>query len=353
MDPETDTDLRETRPVERRAERSLDEVIVGVDAVVVQEEELAEEAAEAHSDLPKPRVVPRVKPRTEAELEGLTAPPRQRYPVKLRRSLGELWRARELMYTFVERDLRVRYKQAALGAFWALLQPLMLMVVFSVVFGRVAKLPHSHNGVNIPYPIFAYACLVPWQLFSGAIGYGTTSIITNSPIIRKIYCPREIFPLAAIMSAGVDFAVSSLILLGMLFVYGYFPMVTWIAVPVLLFGLLLLMIAVTLFVSAITAYFRDTRYGMPMLLQILLFATPVAYGLDALFAEGVIAPGFQRLYLYLNPLAPLMEGFRQTLLYGEWPMWGPVGSAVAVGAVLSVLAYRWYKRIDRTFADVI
>lgn len=314
------------------------------------------------------RVIPRVKPRTTEELDA-EPPPKQRYPVQLGRALRELWAAREVLLTFVERDLRVRYKQAALGAFWAIVQPIMLMVIFTVVFGKIAKV----GSEGLPYPVFAYAALVPWSLFTSSISAATSSIVGNSAIVRKIHMPREIFALSGIVSSGVDFAISFVILIGLLVFYRFtsencancLPGVTWLALPILLGVLLMLTVALSLVAAAVTVYFRDTRYGIPMLMQILLYATPVAYPLSRMIGPceqvaGLVAPqcgvlqGFWAdAYLYLNPLAPLMDGFRRVLALGEWPAWGPLGSAAAVSFVAMCLAYAWYKRIDRTFADVI
>lgn len=332
-------DVELQRPIVKRARRP--------DAQSpISEEEIAEEES-SH------RALPRVNPLTTADLE-VEPPPRQRYRTPLRRSFAELIRARELLLTFVERDLKVRYKQAKLGAMWAILQPLMLMVVFTVVFGRIAKI----GSEDLPYPIFAYTALVPWGLFSGAVGYGTNSIIGASGTIRKIYCPREIFPLTSVLSAGFDFLVSSVILFGMLFVYIFLtsskvadPSITWVAFPLLLLLTLVFALVFTLFASAATVYYRDVRYGMPMLLTILMYATPVAYPINK--AVSALPEALRDLYPYLNPLAPIMDGFRRVLAHGQWPAWQPLGSAAAVGLVALFIVYRWYKRIDGTFADVI
>ena len=314
------------------------------------------------------RVIPRVKPRTTEELDA-EPPPKQRYPVQLGRALRGLWAAREVLLTFVERDLRVRYKQAALGAFWAIVQPIMLMVIFTVVFGKIARV----GSEGLPYPVFAYAALVPWSLFTSSISAATSSIVGNSAIVRKIHMPREIFALSGIVSSGVDFAISFVILIGLLVFYRFtadncancLPGVTWLALPILLGVLLMLTVAVSLVAAAVTVYFRDTRYGIPMLMQILLYATPVAYPLSKMIGPceqvaGLVGPqcgvlhGFWAdAYQYLNPLAPLMDGFRRVLALGAWPAWGPLGVAAAVSFVAMCLAYAWYKRIDRTFADVI
>ena len=302
------------------------------------------------------RRIPRVKALTTEDLGDLKAPSRQRYPVHLGAKLRELWRARELLLTFVERDLRVRYKQAVLGAFWAIAQPLMLMVVFSVVFGRIARV--GTEGIE-PYMVFSYTALVPFQLFASSLNYGTSSIVSNWATIRKIYMPREIFPLAAVLSAGFDFLVSSTILLAMLLAFGYYPRVTWFAYPLLLVILLMLTAAVTLTVSAITAYVRDTRYGIPLMIQVLMYATPVAYPLTK--ALDALPDGVAQAYPYLNPLVPIMDGFRRVLVgvvdqtghHNAWPEWGPLGVAAGVAFVGLALAYRWYKRIDPNFADVV
>jgi len=296
------------------------------------------------------RKIPRVRALTTEDLGELQPPGKQRYPVRILQKLAELWRARELVYTFVERDLRVRYKQAVLGAFWAIAQPLMLMVVFSVVFGRIAKVPSE----GLPYIVFSYVALVPFQLFASSLNYGTSSIVSNWATIRKIYMPREIFPLAAVLSAGFDFLVSSVILVGILLTFGIFPFGTWIAYPVLLAVLMLFTTSITMLVSMTTAYVRDTRYGIPLLLQILMFASPVAYPLSRVIGpDGAIQGTLADIYPYVNPLVPIMDGFRRVLAHGQWPDWGPLASAAGVGLILLAVVYRAYKRLDPNFADVV
>ncbi len=306
------------------------------------------------------RVIPRVKPRTTEELET-QPPPKQHYPTHVGEALRELWATREVVLTFVERDLRVRYKQAALGAFWAIVQPIMLMVIFSVVFGKIAKV----GSEGLPYPAFSYAALVPWSLFTSSISYATSGVVGNSAIIRKIHMPREIFALSGILSSGVDYAVSMVILIVMLAFYGIYPAVSWIALPVVLAVLAMLMIGVSLVAAAVTVYFRDTRYGIPLLMQILLYATPVAYPISKMVGPcervagltqpqcGVLHGFWADAYQFLNPLAPIMNGFRRVMAHGQWPEWSPLGVAAGVSFVGMCGAYWWYKRIDRTFADVI
>ena len=331
-------EFRELRAFERRAERTDDE-FTGAGSIAD-----FEEAERTH------QVIPRVKPLREDEIEGLVPPAKQHYPVQLGAQFRRLRGSRELLRTFVERDLRVRYKQAVLGAFWAVGQPLIYMVLFTFVFGRVAKV----GSDGLPYPIFSYCALVPWSLFSSSFTSANTSIITNAAIVRKIDLPREIFPLAAVGSSVADFAISLLILIGMLVGFGFLPTVTWLAVPLLVLILLVFTIAAALIVSLTTVYFRDTRQLVPMAMLFLMFATPVAFPLsDIIGPDGALQGWLAEAYLYLNPLAPLIDGIRGALALDTWPMWGPVTSSAVVSSLLLVLSYRWYKNHDRTFADVI
>lgn len=291
----------------------------------------------------------RVMPLTSEDLH-LDPPPQVRLRVPVANSVLELLRSRTLLLTFVERDLRVRYKQAALGGLWAVLQPLMLMVIFTVVFGRIAKV----GSDGLPYAVFAYTALAPWQLFSNSVSYGTTSVLSNAPIVRKIYMPREIFPLSAYLAAAVDLGVTCLVLVGMLFAFGYWPTVQWVVVPLLILILSCYAVAASLVFSGLIVRYRDLRYATPMLLQVLLYATPIAYPLSRLTGPNGILHGWVRVaYPYLNPFAPIVDGFRRALALGLWPQWGPLASAAGLGVVLVACSYRWYKRADRNFADVI
>jgi ABC-2 type transport system permease protein/lipopolysaccharide transport system permease protein len=285
-------------------------------------------------------------PFREARDLPASPPPRRRDRVRSLKSLRELLAGREILMTFFERDLRLRYRQAALGAAWALLQPLLLMVVFTFVFGRIART----GSEGAPYAVFAYSGLVPWGFFAGSINYGTGSILTNAPIVRKVYLPREVFPLASVLSAGADLVVAGAILLVMLVAYGLHPSVAWLGALLLLGILAVLSVAVTMAASLVTVYFRDTRFAVPTLLQVLLYATPVAYPLATVRRA---LPGRLGSLYELNPLVPIIDGFHRTLLHGQWPEWGPVGVAAGVSTLALTLAYRWYKSVDRVFADVI
>jgi ABC-type polysaccharide/polyol phosphate export permease len=304
------------------------------------DEQELEEAAIGHA-------IPTVRPLTDADLPS-EPPPQQRYRQGLLASIREFWAYREVVYTLAWRDVRVRYKQAALGATWALLNPLVLMVIFSLVFGTIARIEWPGG---VPYPIGSYVALVPWALFAGSLAYGATSVISNGSIIRKVYCPREAFPVAATLGAGFDFLASSVVLLGMLIAYGYYPRLTWFAALGLLGVLFILTLALTMLVSILTAFYRDTRYGVPLLIQVLLFATPVAYPIERI-TEGAFSSILKTLYVYGNPLTPIVNGFRRSIIYGQWPEAGPTGAATGVAVGLLLVTYWFFKRKDALISDV-
>ncbi|MGH2652498.1 MAG: ABC transporter permease, partial [Actinomycetota bacterium] len=237
---------------------------------------------------------------------------------------------------------------AVLGATWALLNPLVLMVIFTLIFGAIAKIKPPQG---VPYPVFSYVALVPWALFAGSLAYGATSVISNGSIIRKVYCPREAFPVAATLGAGFDFLASSVVLIGMLLAYGYFPQLTWFAALGLLGVLFILTLALTMLVSILTAFYRDTRYGVPLLIQVLLFATPVGYPIEK-FTEGAFSSLLKTLYVYGNPLTPLINGIRQAVIYGRWPEAGPTWAATGVAVGLLLVTYWFFKRKDALISDV-
>jgi len=256
--------------------------------------------------------------------------------------LRELWAARELVRTLGERDLRARYKQAALGFSWAVLTPLVYMVVFTVFFQRVADVETG----DVPYALFAYLGLLPWTLFSSCVSLGGLSLVSNLSLLNKVYCPREVFPLASAGVAVTDTVAASLVL-GILFaVHTYAPRATVVWVPVLLAVQLAFTLGVTLAVSAVVVYLRDLRHLIPIILQVGLFATPVAYGIDAV-------PGSARwVYALANPLAPVIDGYRRTVLYGTAPDWSLLGLGACSAAVVLVSGYSLFKRLETGFADV-
>jgi lipopolysaccharide transport system permease protein len=256
--------------------------------------------------------------------------------------LSEVWRFRELLFFLVWRDIKVRYKQTALGASWAILQPFMLMVVFSVFLGHLAKVPS--NGV--PYPIFSYAALVPWTLFSSSLAGASGSIVRNVNLVSKVYFPRLILPLAAGASFILDFAIALVLVVGMMFYYGVYPSLAVLWLPALTLLALITALAVGIWSSAVNVRYRDVQYAVPFLIQLWLFASPVAY-------PSTLIPKAWRPIYGLNPIAGVVEGFRWALL-GTNTRPGPM-IAVSAGAAIVMLVggMAYFQRLERTFADLI
>lgn len=256
--------------------------------------------------------------------------------------LGELWHYRELLYFLTWRDIKVRYKQTALGVAWAVLQPLITMVIFSVIFGQLAKLPSD----GIPYPIFSYAALLPWGLFSGALQRAGTSLVANSNLITKVYFPRLVIPISAVAAGLVDFVISFVVLLGLMFYYRITP--TWMILTIPLFVLLAVLtaLAVSLWLSALNVQFRDVQHMIPFLIQAWMYASPVAY------STGLIPNGPWRILYGLNPLAGVIQGFRWALLGGN-----PPNELMAISGVIVLLLLLsglfYFRRMEKTFADVV
>ncbi|MDP2725936.1 MAG: ABC transporter permease [Dehalococcoidia bacterium] len=256
--------------------------------------------------------------------------------------LHDLWEHRELLFFLVWRDIKVRYKQTALGAAWAILQPFLTMIVFSVFFGNLAKVPSD----GIPYPIFAYCALVPWQLFAFALTESGNSLIANQQLITKVYFPRLAIPVAAVLAGLVDFAIAFLVLLGMMLYYGIMPTAAVFTLPLFVIFAIVTALAVGLWLSALNVQYRDVRYTIPFLTQFWLFATPIAY-------SSSLVPESWRAWYGLNPMAGVVEGFRWALL-GKGEGIGPllIVSALAVSLLLlGGLAY--FRRMEKTFADVV
>jgi len=260
----------------------------------------------------------------------------------LRLKLRDVWAYRELLYFLVWRDVKVRYKQTALGAAWAILQPVMTMVVFSVFFGRLAKVPSD----GIPYPVFAFAALLPWQLFAYALSESSNSLVSNQNLITKVYFPRLVIPMSAVLAGLVDFAVAFVILLGMMRYYGIVPTAAIALLPLFVLLAVATALAVGLWLSALNVKYRDVRYTIPFLTQFWLFATPVAY-------PSTLVPERWRALYGLNPMAGVVEGFRWALL-GKSQGPGPL-LAVSVGAVVVLLVggLIYFRRMESTFADIV
>jgi homopolymeric O-antigen transport system permease protein len=257
-------------------------------------------------------------------------------------ALRELWEYRELAYFLVWRDLKVRYKQTVLGAAWAIIQPLFTMVVFSLFFGRLARMPSD----GIPYPIFSYAALVPWTFFATALGQSTDSLVGSSNLIKRVYFPRLAIPIAAVLSSVVDFAIAFVVLVGMILCYGLRPTVNVLWLPLFLLLALVTALGAGLWLSALNVQFRDVRYTVPFLIQFWLFATPIVY------PSSLLHQPWRTLY-GLNPMAGVVEGFRWALL-GTKTAPGPMLIISALAAFSLVLGGAFYfRRMEKSFADVV
>jgi lipopolysaccharide transport system permease protein len=256
--------------------------------------------------------------------------------------LKELWNYRELLYFLTWRDVKVRYKQATLGVAWTVIQPLMTMVIFSLIFGQLAKLPSD----GIPYPIFSYAALLPWQLFSGTLTRASTSLVSNANLLTKVYFPRLIIPLSAITAGLVDFAISFLVLLGLMLYYGIFPNWVVLLLPFLVLFAVLTALGVGLWLSALNVQYRDVQHMVPFVVQVWMFASPVAY------SAGLIPKGLWRIVYGLNPMAGVIQGFRWVLLNGKPPDELMIVAVIMVMMLLgSGLIY--FKHMEKTFADIV
>ena len=254
--------------------------------------------------------------------------------------LRELWQYRELVYFLTWRDIKVRYKQTALGAAWAIIQPFFTMVVFSLFFGRLARIPSD----GVPYPIFTYAALVPWTFFANSLAQSADSLVGSANLIKKVFFPRLAIPISSVFSGVVDFTLAFIVLLFMMVFYGLVPTANILWLPALLLLALVTSLGVGLWLSALNVQYRDVRYVVPFIVQFWLFATPVAY------PSSLLEEPWRTLY-GLNPMAGVVEGFRWALLgSGEPP--GPMIAVSAAAAVTVLLGGAYYfRRMETTFAD--
>jgi homopolymeric O-antigen transport system permease protein len=256
--------------------------------------------------------------------------------------LGELWQYRGLLYFLIWRDVKVRYKQTALGAAWAIIQPVMIMVVFSLFFGKLGKIPSD----GVPYPIFSFAALVPWTFFANGLSQSSNSLVGSSNLITKVYFPRLAIPIATVLSGVVDFVLAFMVLLVMMLYYGITPTINTLWLPLFLLLAVVISLGVGLWLSALNVEFRDVRYVVPFLTQFWLFATPIAYPSSLLHEPWRTVYG-------LNPMVGVVEGFRWALL-GTATAPGPslVTSSLAALVILVSGAF-YFRRMEKTFADVV
>ena len=256
--------------------------------------------------------------------------------------LKAIWEYRELLYFLVWRDLKVRYRQTIIGVGWVVLQPLLTMLLFTVVFGNLAKIPSD----GVPYPIFTYSALLPWNLFAASLARGGTSVVVNAQLVSKIYFPRLILPLSGILSPLVDFAVSFVVFIAMMIWFGILPGIGVLALPLFLVLLLLTALAVGLWLSALNVRYRDVGHTIPFLVQFWLFASPVAYPVS-------LVPEKWRMLYGLNPMAGVIEGFRWSLLGKESPDFAVIAISVVMVLALLIPGVIYFKYTERTFADLV
>ncbi len=256
--------------------------------------------------------------------------------------LGELWDSRDLLYFLVWRDVKVRYKQTFFGVAWAVMQPLFTMIIFSIFFGALARLPSD----GVPYPVFTLAALLPWQLFAGALGNSANSLVGSQALIKKVYFPRLVIPAAAVLEGLPDFLVALVLLVGAMAIYGIAPTANIIWLPALVALALATAFAVGLWLAAVNVQYRDVRYTIPFLVQLWLFASPVAY------SSSLVPEPWRALY-GLNPMAGVVDGFRWAL-FGQGAAPGAI-LAVSTAAVIVILAsgLAYFRAMERTFADVL
>jgi lipopolysaccharide transport system permease protein len=261
--------------------------------------------------------------------------------------LSALWKYRELIYFLTWRDIKVRYKQAALGIAWAIIQPIMIMIVFTLIFGNLANLKTDASIPQSFYPVFSFAALLPWQLFQGALQRAGISLVGNANLLTKVYFPRLIIPIAAVAAGLVDFFFSFLVLVGLMIFYGVKVNwnVLWL-IPLILLALLTAL-AVGLWLSALNVQYRDVTHMIPFLLQAWMYASPVAYSIDMIPSHGI-----WRIVYGLNPMTGVIQGFRWALLCGSQPDHIMIVSVVMV-FVLLISGLYYFRRMERTFADMI
>jgi lipopolysaccharide transport system permease protein len=264
-------------------------------------------------------------------------PPRKWVPV----DLHELWNYRELLTSFTIRDIKIRYKQTALGFLWAIIQPLFMMLIFTVIFGSFAKIPSD----GLPYPLFSFAALLPWMLFSEGLTRSTMSMVLNSNIMTKVYFPRLIMPISGILSPLVDFAVSISILVLMMAYYGFVPTINVVFLPLFILLALATSLGVGLWLSALNVKYRDFQYTVPFIVQLWMYASPVVY--PASMLPAAIRP------LYgLNPMAGVIEGFRWALLGTDMPG-SIIFVSVSVVIVLLISGMFYFRRMEQYYADIV
>jgi ABC-type polysaccharide/polyol phosphate export permease len=267
---------------------------------------------------------------------------RFRRPVRPLAAVRELWQARELLRALVERQLRSRYKQAFLGFAWALIPPVTMMLVLSLFVQRAVRIETQ----GVPYPLFSYVALLAWNFFANAVSGATGSLLGNIALLNKVYCPREVFPLSSTVTAAVDATIGLSVLAVLFVVHTFVPKETVIWVPVLLAVLVAFTLGVGLIMSSLVVYLRDLRHVLPMIIQLGLLATPIAYGMNK------IPPNLRVPYSAVNPLAPVIDGLRRTMLLGQQPAWDLLAAGATTSFLLLGVGFILFKKLETGFTDV-
>jgi ABC-type polysaccharide/polyol phosphate export permease len=274
-----------------------------------------------------------------------TEPPNEliyRHEARFRTSLRALWASRDIIYTLTERDIRAQYKQATLGFLWALIFPLAMLGIFTIIFSRT-----SQNGVpGIPYPIYAYIGILCWTFFSGSLGTGGVALISNNALMSKTQFPRECFPLETVMVTAVNSLLAVIPLILLFVLYRFMPRPTSVWVPLLVLILLGFTVGLTVGVSALIIQMRDLAQVLPIIIMLGLFATPVIWRFDR------IPPKLRIVYGFFSPLGPVIDDLRRTMLLGQNPAWGPLLAAIVGTAFYLIVGYRIFKRLEVNFADI-
>jgi lipopolysaccharide transport system permease protein len=266
---------------------------------------------------------------------------RQARPGWVAINFAEIWQYRELLVFYAIRDIKVRYKQTLLGAAWAILQPVLTMVVFSIFFGQLAGVPSD----DVPYPIFTFCALLPWQLFAYALAQSSNSLVQDAQVLTKVYFPRLIIPLASVIAGLVDFAIAFVVLIGMMLYYDIIPGLAILTLPLFTLLALATAISVGLWLSALNMQYRDVRYTIPFLTQFWLFATPVAY------SSSLVPPQWQTVY-GINPMVGVVEGFRWALLGKSSPPEPMLLVSITATIVLLVGGLYYFRRMEKSFGDI-
>lgn len=254
----------------------------------------------------------------------------------------ELFQSRELLSTWTRRDFKVRYSQSVLGATWAILQPLSLMIIFCIIFGFFIQIPSD----GIPYPVFAYLTLLMWTFLANSLSTAIPSLVSNMNLVDKIYFPREILPLSAILVSIVDFCIAGTIFIPMMLYYQIEIGWTILLFPLILLIQVILTFGISLFAAAVNVFFRDVRFVIPLALQLWMYLSPVIYPIS-------IIPEWLRPFYFLNPMAVLLDSYRRVVLHQQMPDWPYLGLAATISLVIIASAYWYFKRAERKFADLI